>query len=96
MSDAEKYAKVFRAAADGIANSVCTREQHAENIWYRSQPYEEVVRRWLTGYPGDGINASHQGDPYRLGMWMAYRSMAEMFEKIVEAEAAARLSPETE
>lgn len=85
-TDAEKFAKVFRAAADGIANGVVPREVHAEwvsRIRTRSEPiaegdqeYERFIATRLTQ------RSSH----YVLAMYQGFSGVAAMFEKIVEAE----------
>lgn len=96
MSEAKKLATVFRAAADGIAKGVMPREAHAEYVkqaaraaergdpWnYPPGTYQEYVRRLLL--PG---THSREGDPYRLGQFDAFNSIADLFEKVVEAEGA--------
>lgn len=83
MTDAEKFAKVFRAAADGVANGVFTREQY--DSWvkddhegvFRPGGYEAEVRRALL----------RRGSDHSLAMFDAFSGVAVMFEKIAESEA---------
>ncbi len=83
-TEAEKFATVFRAAADGIASPVLSHRDYIEGkqkLYDAGHPnagwtYEQSIRHALT----------LRGDIYRLAQYDAFSSIATMYEKIVEAE----------
>lgn len=94
MPTAAEYARVFRAAADGIAEGVLPRARYdnAEYVdWFvdKRRAYDECVQRIMTPYPGNGISAEYQGHPELLAPWLSYRGIATMFEKMAAAEGGA-------
>ena len=91
MSDAEKYAKIFRAAADGIAEGAVPRASYEAKYggWKDDPDHGHMTYAWAVRYaltPSKHPMMSNDGDPYRLGMWDAFNGVATMFEKIVAEE----------
>lgn len=100
MSDAEKHAKVFRAAADGIVQSVLPSsfDIFATAVGALSRAQQDEVRavgvEWV--FVHEAMKMSNPREMYarwRLGkearaQYFAYSGVASMFEKIVEAEQA--------
>lgn len=82
MSDGEKFADVFNAAADGIANAAISDEYWAD--FHGRYPESPVTRAAI------GRNFLSTGQTpsatYRLGMHDAYRGIGEVFAKVAAAE----------
>lgn len=82
MTDAEKYAKVFRAAADGLVDTAVRAEamqrgcndQKLEQAWYDATMKYEWTRYCALK------------DTNLLPQWSAYNGVAVVFEKIAETE----------
>ena len=87
MSDAQKYADVFLAAAAGIAEGVLPRETYA--LWgdKATAPYLAIAHGWLAS------SAERPKDVHRLVMFEAYMGIGDLFAKIAEAERRSTEAP---
>lgn len=89
MTDAERYAQIFRAAADGIASPEIELFKMIEAGTFRGglpPSHWDAAKNGCTAFVRIRMTNERRDSDYL--QWAAFDGVASMFEKIIEAEQA--------